>query len=122
MPSGSSSKRGRHLKREMSLNKVTTQAVLDGPQVGAELTTKDLEIILEAIQARKKNFPEEPASMAFVLVMANIGYRFARITCEGGEWEGLKSDISPGVDSPTCPDGHALLKGPALKIGWILEQ
>jgi hypothetical protein len=127
VPSGSHSKRSRmaRTKEEMSLaaNKTTTQAALDAPQAGAYVSSKDLEMILEAVNERQSNFPQEPATMAFMLVMQNIGYRFARITCEGGEWEGLKSDISAdGEGELTCPDGHGLLKGPGLKIGWILEE
>lgn len=93
----------------------------NGPHAGNPLNMDDLEMILEAISARQQNFPNEPAALAFVLVMQNIGDRFTPITCSGGEWEGVKSDIPGGEGAPTCPNGHELIKGNRLKIGWLEE-
>lgn len=93
------------------------------PKAGDPIDMEDFEMILEAVGARQKNFPNEPAALSMALVFFNIGDRFAHATCTNGEWIGLKQDIpKTDGDVPTCPDGHPLMLGYGLKIGWIQDQ
>lgn len=92
------------------------------PKPGDYLNTADVEMIVEAIEQRQKNFPEEPAIMTLTLVMLNIGNRFTELTCIEQEWTGLKADL-PKIDGePRCPNGHPLSKGPSLKLMWVPEN
>lgn len=119
MTSGSTSKKNRQKEETFLANKTVTSSAAKAPKPGNSLTINDLEMILEAVQTRQRNFPSEPASMSFILVMMNIGDRFAPVTCVEGEWEGLKVDIPKGTDIPQCPNGHVLIQGDGLCIGWI---
>lgn len=91
------------------------------PKAGEALTIKDVEVILEAVGARKKNFPDEPAAMTIALVLMNIGDRYAKVSCVAGEWVGLKTDIpkSETNDIPKCPNGHVLTQDRGLSVGWV---
>lgn len=95
------------------------------PAAGKAVTIKDIEEILEAVEARQNNFPDEPRDMTFMLVMLNIGDRYASVTCINGEWVGKKKDIPKPLDEsgiPKCPDGHPLTQGAGLKLGWIVDE
>lgn len=92
------------------------------PKPGDHLSTADVEMIVEAIEQRQKNFPDEPAIMTFTLVLLNIGNRFSPLTCIEEEWTGLKSDLPPFEGTPKCPNGHPVNKGPALKLVWVPED
>lgn len=89
---------------------------------GKPLSIEDVEEILEAVETRSQNFPGEPRDMTFMVVMLNIGERYADVTCVQGEWEGKKKDLTPRKDGgiPLCPNGHPLTQGPGLKLGWLL--
>lgn len=94
----------------------------DIPQAGDPLTLQTLDMIIEAVEARKKNFPDEPSAMTLGLVLANIGDRFTPVRCVEGEWEALKKDIPKGAGIPKCPNGHVLFQGKGLVLGWMLEE
>lgn len=89
------------------------------PKAGESITTEDFDMILEAIGKRHQNFPNEPPVLSMAIVMMNIGDRFAPVACVEGEWKGHKKDLYGGVDVPKCPNGHAVIQGVGLKIGWI---
>lgn len=91
------------------------------PKVGDALNIDDLEMIIEAVEQRQRNFPDEPSEMTLALVFFNIGDRFAPVTCINGEWSGLKKDIPKGNPQsiPKCPNNHVLTMGPGLRLGWI---
>lgn len=92
------------------------------PKAGDGITVEDIEMILEAVKNRQENFKDEPAKMSFALVLFNIGDRFAPVSCVAGEWSGLKTDIpkSDNLDElPKCPNGHVLIQGRGLKLGWL---
>lgn len=95
------------------------------PKAGDQLTINDVEMILEALQLRNNNFPNEPGEMTLGIVLLNIGDRFAPVSCVAGEWEGIKQDIPKSEnpeDLPMCPNGHVLTQGPGLKLGWIEDD
>lgn len=89
------------------------------PEVGAPFSRTDLDMILEAMQERKVNFPDEPAALTLYFVICGIGERFRKIQCVEQEWECLKKDIPEGEGQPTCPNGHSLHEGPSITIGWV---
>lgn len=89
------------------------------PTVGTPLSTTDMDIIFEAVLDRKTNFPDEPSNMIFYLVLSGIGERYRTVQCIEQEWTCLKKDVPQGEDLPTCPNGHALVEGPGMTIGWI---
>lgn len=92
------------------------------PLLGDHLKTEDIEMIVDAIDTRAANFPDEPKELTLALVLTNIGNRFTPLKCVGGEWTGLIKDIPRSQDSPTCPDGHALIKGEGIKLGWLPSE
>lgn len=92
------------------------------PKAGDVLKIEDIEEILEAVEMRQRNFPDEPRDMTFMLVMLNIGDRYAKVDCIKGEWVGqLKKDIPRRRDGglPLCPNGHPLTQSGGLKLGWL---
>lgn len=92
------------------------------PKAGDTVTMEDFEMILEAVKQRQKNFPDEPASMTFAMIFMGIGDRFTPVTCKELEWEGVKQDIPKGTDTPFCPNGHRLIMGPKISLGWVEEK
>lgn len=93
----------------------------DIPQAGEPLNMKTLDMIIEAVETRHQNFPEEPGAMTLGLVLANIGDRFTPVACINGEWEGIKRDIPKNPGIPKCPNGHVMTQGRGLVLGWMLE-
>lgn len=91
------------------------------PEAGKALSIEDAYMIFEAIERRKSNFPDEPPEMTCILVLRNIGDRFANVICmnEKHAWTGLKKDIPKGEGLPTCPEGHVLMQSGGLTIGWL---
>ena len=89
------------------------------PAPGKELTIGDVQTILDAIQRRQANFPDEPFEMCLALILLNIGDRYAKVHCIAGEWHGQKKDIPRGEGVPLCPQGHPLTQDPGLKLGWM---
>lgn len=89
------------------------------PKVGDPFVMEDLEIVLSAIEKRQANFPDEPAAFSMVMIMMNIGDRYAPVTCINGEWSGFKQDLQGGEGIPKCPNGHVLTQGKGLRLGWI---
>lgn len=96
------------------------------PKAGDPLTVEDFDMIMEAVEQRQHNWPEEPFKMSMGLVFFNIGDRFAPVSCidETHKWEGLKKDIpkDPNDGVPKCPGGHVLMQGSGLHLGWVDEN
>lgn len=91
------------------------------PKPGDEFTTEDFEMVIDAIKQRQINFPDESTTLTLGLVLFNIGDRFARVECIEQEWTGFKKDIPKGDGVPKCPNGHVLMQGRGLSLGWIQE-
>lgn len=91
------------------------------PAAGKKVTIEDIEEILDAVKTRGENFPEEPEDMTWMLVLINIGNRYASVACIEGEWVGKKKDIPPGTGVPTCPNGHPLIQSAGLHLGWLAD-
>lgn len=91
------------------------------PEAGKPLSIEDAHEIFEAIRTRHRNFPDEPMGMTAVLVLLNIGDRYASVVCmhEPCSWTGIKKDIPKGEGIPTCPNGHVLMQSAGLVIGWL---
>lgn len=92
------------------------------PKIGDALRLSDAQMIIDATSARKHNFPDEPFLMSMGVVLLNIGEQYAKVECVMGEWKGIKRDIPNSKNSnslPKCPNGHVLLQGAGLKLGWI---
>lgn len=90
-------------------------------EVGKPIDMDDVQMILDAVEQRKKNFPEEPSDMTMYLVLLNIGERFRQVTCTEGEWTGQKKDLKPiEKQVPMCPNGHPLFQAEeTVKLGWV---
>lgn len=91
------------------------------PKAGDLFTKEDFDILVKALQKRMENFPEENFVLTLGLVLFNIGDRYAPVTCIEQEWKGLKRDIPPGEGIPKCPNGHPLIQGNPLRLGWMEE-
>ena len=93
------------------------------PKPGDKLSIDDCDMIVEAIERRQENFPEEKLGISVAVVLFNIGNRFAPVYCINGEWKGLKKDIPKreGGGVPLCPNGHVMTEGPSLCLGWRRE-
>lgn len=90
------------------------------PAPGDDLNIEDIDMIFEAVRDRQDNFPNEPATVAFGLVLLNIGDRFTSVKCINGEWEGLKMEIPKRDGIPLCPNGHVMVESNSrLRLGWI---
>lgn len=94
------------------------------PESGDVLSASDVELIFQAINDRHQKHPDEPMMLTAVLVMLNIGDRFAKVECteqENCRWTGIKQDLmgenSPG-GIPKCPNGHPLFQEPGLRLTW----
>jgi hypothetical protein len=92
------------------------------PEVGKGLSIEDVEMLLNALETRSTNFPEESFDLTFALVMLNIGQRFTSVSCINGEWVGQKKDVPKGDDVPKCPNGHVLMEGVGIQLGWIFSE
>lgn len=104
-----------HLPREDDSD---SQGVLM-PEAGKPLDIRDVYEIFEAVETRQKNFPGEPMSMTFLLILLNIGDRYSTVVCTQGEWTSIKKEIPKGEGIPTCPNGHPLTQTDGLTIGWL---
>lgn len=92
----------------------------NAPKPGDPISMEDVEMIIEAIGKRIQNFPDEPPALAFALVMKNIGDRFTPVECLEKEWTGIKFDVhKPEEGDPKCPNGHPLMQGKELTLGWV---
>ena len=89
------------------------------PQAGETLEGPGLELILNAVERRQKNFPDEPLKVTLALILMNIGDRFTPLRCTEGEWKGYKWDISSSNDGLTCPNGHSIEKERTIALGWV---
>lgn len=92
------------------------------PKPGDKLQIEHVEMILRAVGKRQENFPEDDPAVSFLLVMLNIGERYAPVQCVGGEWKGLKQDIPPGNGVPKCPNEHVLTQDKGLTLGWLRDR
>lgn len=91
------------------------------PKAGEQISIEDFNMIWEAFQKRKVNFPEEPEAMTLGLILFNIGDRYTPVQCVNGEWVSIKSDIPKGEGIPKCPNDHVLTEGKKLVLGWLQE-
>lgn len=89
------------------------------PVAGNALKVEDFELIIEAITRRQQKFRQESLRLSIGVVLANVGDRFAPAQCIKGEWSGIKADLEPTTDIPKCPNGHVLMQGEGLKLGWV---
>lgn len=89
------------------------------PEAGKPLSIKDAYEILEAMNTRRRNFPEETPDITVPLILLNIGDRYAEVHCINGEWSGIKKDIPKGEGVPKCPNGHVMTQGNGLVLGWL---
>lgn len=99
-----------------------TQMFDNIPQSGDFLKQADYEMIVDAIEARRLNNPEEDFRTAVMVVLLNIGERYTIVDCMNGEWSGLKKDLPHSDGIPKCPNGHVLFEGSGLKLAWIRNR
>lgn len=91
------------------------------PEPGTPIKMEDISMIIEAIVDRQRRFREESLRITIGVVLANIGEGFAPVSCINGEWTGIKADLESDGDIPKCPNGHVLLQGPGMQLGWVSE-
>lgn len=89
--------------------------------IGMPIQIEEIQEILEAVEQRRFNFPDEPSEITFSLVLKGIGKRYWSVTCEEGEWSGeLRSVVKQeGVIRPMCPNGHELIVEKKMTLGWV---
>jgi len=92
------------------------------PAAGQPLTIHDVEEIIGAMEQRSTNFPDESFELTCAVILLNIGNRYTGVSCVEGEWVGIKKDIPKGEGVPTCPNGHPLMEGAGLQLGWLARQ
>lgn len=92
---------------------------MQNDRLGKGLTITDCEIIIEALEARTVIFPHEPPEQTIMVVLLNIGDRFAETHCVNGEWSGPKYELPKTGGLPKCPNGHVLFQDKGLKLGWL---
>jgi hypothetical protein len=92
---------------------------VDISRVGKPISEEDFDMIVEAITARHRNFPDEPANLTMAMVFTGIGKRFTPVECAEQEWAGTVQDIPKGDGEPKCPNGHPLTLGKTITIGWV---
>jgi hypothetical protein len=88
----------------------------------AALTVHEMNEIAQAVMARQERFKDEALNMSIMVVLANIGDRFAPVSCVAGEWSGHKKDLQPSTGIPKCPNGHVLMQGVGKVLGWVDES
>lgn len=88
------------------------------PEAGDALKVEDLNLIVDKIVKRQELYPNESIKVSVGVVLFNIGDMFAPIHCIKGEWRGIKANLIPDGDIPKCPNGHVLLQGDGLRLGW----
>ena len=94
-----------------------------GPEPGFPLKIEEAELMYQELEQRMENFPDESLHDSFMVVILNTGDRYTPVTCIGGEWTGLKGDISGSApDVPTCPEGHPLTEGFGYSLGWVNDS
>lgn len=73
---------------------------------------------------RRDMWPAEDERTAFLVVILNYGDHLTKVTCVGGEWEGVKGDLSSGgTGIPHCPNGHVLFEGhERWRLGLVEED
>lgn len=86
------------------------------PKIGELLTNDQIEIIYEAIERRRVNFPGESEMLTLALVLNNIGARYTPIWCEDCGYVGVLNDVGSSLK---CPNEHDLMKGLPLRLGWL---
>lgn len=85
------------------------------------LNAEDIEKISDSIQYRRDRFQEESFNMSVGVVLMNYGDRQVQVRCIGGEWTGIKGDLTPRDGIPLCPEGHPLVEtstAPVLALVW----
>lgn len=94
--------------------------ITEQPTPGEPLTMEDMDVLFEAVRERQKKEPGEPAGLSFWVAFQLIGERFRNVECTEGEWKGMKQDVPPfGKGEPKCPNGHDLVQGDGVFIGWV---
>lgn len=95
----------------------------DTPKAGDPISMEDVEMIIAAVAKRLENFPGEPPALTFALVMKNVGDRFTPVECMEKEWTGVKFEVKKPADGdPKCPNGHPILQGRGITLGWVEES
>jgi hypothetical protein len=90
------------------------------PGAGSPLRVEDVADILEIIETRKHNFPEEPLDITLPVVLFNLGDRFAKVWCITCGWSGFKLELPMTYNGvPRCPNGHVMMQGKGMRLGWI---
>ena len=89
------------------------------PERGSTLRIDDVSDILESLEHRKARFPDEMFSQSLAVVLFNIGDRYTSVQCINGEWSGHKKDLPYGEGIPKCPNGHVMMEGVPLRLGWV---
>lgn len=79
--------------------------------------------IFERIAARRERFADEDEHTSFMVVLLNYGDHLTAVSCIGGEWSGVKADLTPRDGVPLCPFGHPLMESNARqRLGLVDEQ
>jgi hypothetical protein len=91
-------------------------------RAGDPLRLPEIDLIVEAVRLRQHAFPLETTDQSIVVVLLNAGDRYTEVRCIGGEWTGIKGDLPTFDGVPHCPNRHALLEDPGIRLGWIAER
>lgn len=90
--------------------------------MSAPLTVDDARDLASRYLARRARWTEEDAETAFLVVVLNYGDHLTGVSCVGGEWTGIKGDLTPRDGIPLCPNGHPLLEqSTRMRLGLVPE-
>jgi len=96
-------------------------AIDQAPQAGSAMTAVECDALYQKFLTRQLDFPDEGEAVSFNVVILNSGDQYTSITCLNGEWTGIKGEIvaPEPPDVALCPNGHNLLEGFGLSVGWV---
>lgn len=87
------------------------------------LTLDQAANLAETYFTRRKRFPDEDETTAFLVVVLNHGDGLTAVSCVGEEWTGVKGDLVPRDGIPLCPNGHPLLESAErYRLGFVAED
>ena len=89
------------------------------PQHLDQFTVDDFNYILDTINRRRENFPEENMGLTWAFTLINIGDMFSKVLCTECEWEGVKITLESRNGEPTCPAGHKVIQSTKMHLGWV---
>lgn len=69
----------------------------------AALTIEQANMIADAVDERRTLLPDEPLRTSLLVVLFNIGDRFAPVACVRCDWRGLKHEANVERRLPMCP-------------------